>query len=133
MALGSMIMGIVAVVVGLPGCLGCCCGIFTALALICGIVAVILGFMSNKIPGSEGMAMTGIICGFVGIAFGLIGIVMVRFEPLLEHRPRRAGRLAAGTGAAIPAVTFEGGKVGFAVQETKLIWGLAINVPWISG
>ena len=40
-------------------------------------VAVILGFMSNKVPGSEGMAMTGIICGFVGIAFGLIGIVML--------------------------------------------------------
>lgn len=77
MAMGSMITGIVSVVAGVPGCLGCCCGLFTAIALICGIIAVILGFMSRKSPGSENMAMTGIVCGFVGIAFGVIGIVMV--------------------------------------------------------
>ena len=74
MATTSMIMGITSVVFGVPGCTGCCCGIFTAIAGITGIVAVTLGYM-GKSPGSETYTTTGIICGFVGIGLALIGLL----------------------------------------------------------
>ncbi len=75
MALTSMILGIASIVTGVIFC--CCCTFGSPLSLILGIAAVITGFMSNKIPGSEGTAMTGIICGFVGIAFGVLGLVLI--------------------------------------------------------
>jgi hypothetical protein len=71
MALASMILGIIASVSGVPG--GCAC-LFTLIALICGIIAVILGFMSKHSPGCESHALTGIICGFVGIGLSVIGM-----------------------------------------------------------
>jgi predicted Zn finger-like uncharacterized protein len=74
MATTSMIMGVTSVVFGVPGCTGCCCGIFTAIAAITGIVAVTLGYM-GKSPGSETYTTTGIICGFVGIGLALIGLL----------------------------------------------------------
>jgi hypothetical protein len=76
LATTSMIMGIVSVVVGVPGCMGCCCGTFTAIAGLTGIVAVILGYM-GKSPGSETYTTTGIICGFVGIGLALIGVLWI--------------------------------------------------------
>jgi predicted Zn finger-like uncharacterized protein len=76
LAMTSMIMGIISVVSGLPGWTGCCCGTFTAIAGITGIVAVILGYM-GKSPGSEAYAITGIISGFVGIGLALIGVLWI--------------------------------------------------------
>ncbi len=75
-AMTSMIMGIVSVVFGLGGCIGCCCAIPSLISLGCGITAVICGHKTLKSPGSEGMAMTGLICGYVSIGLSLIGVVM---------------------------------------------------------
>ena len=87
MALTSMITGIVSVVFGVPGCTGCCCGIFTAIAAICGIVAITTGIM-GKSPGSEAYTMTGIICGSVGLFLSLIGVALFIFSMTVQ-----AGRL----------------------------------------
>lgn len=72
MALGSMILGIISVVMGVPGC--CCCGPVAILAALLGAGAVVLGFL-GKSKGSEGFALTGIICGFVAIALGLVYVI----------------------------------------------------------
>jgi hypothetical protein len=74
MATASMILGIIAVVSGIPGCL---CGLFTLIALVGGIISVVLGFMSRDVPGSETNAQTGIVCGFVAVALGAIGVFTV--------------------------------------------------------
>ena len=74
MSTTSMAIGLVSVVFGVPGCLPCCWGLFSSIALITGIIAVVLGIMS-KAPGSDGNSLTGIICGAAGIAMSLIGIV----------------------------------------------------------
>jgi hypothetical protein len=75
MAMTSMITGVAAVAVGVPGCLFCCCGLFTGIAAVAGTVAVILGYMSKDSPGSESYSKTGIICGSVAIVQALIGII----------------------------------------------------------
>jgi len=62
-ALTAMITGIVA----LP--LTCLCGPFNPLSL-CGIIFGFLGMKQNK-----SMALTGVICGFVSLALGIILII----------------------------------------------------------
>ncbi|MBO0827605.1 MAG: DUF4190 domain-containing protein, partial [Streptosporangiales bacterium] len=71
LAIAAMIVGIAAIVI---------CWLNIPL----GITGVILGFVSKgKIDesggalGGRGMAMTGIICGFVGIAWGILYIIFV--------------------------------------------------------
>ena len=77
LALTSMIMGIVAAVFALPACWpGCCCLVPNVIAIITGGVAVTTGFMGKGTPGSESFALTGIICGFVGIGAGVLGGIL---------------------------------------------------------
>ena len=69
MAIAAMILGIVGLV--LP-----CVGLWM-ISPICSILAVILGFMAKgKVQAGtgsgKGMAIAGIVCGFVGIAIGLL-------------------------------------------------------------
>jgi predicted Zn finger-like uncharacterized protein len=77
LALTSMIIGIVSAVFALPACWpGCCCFVPSLIAIATGTVAVITGFMGKGKPESDGMAMTGIICGFVGIGCAVAGVLL---------------------------------------------------------
>ena len=77
LALTSMIMGIVAAVFALPACWpGCCCFVPNVIAIITGTIAVVTGYKVKNLPGSEGMAMTGIICGFVAIGCAVLGVIL---------------------------------------------------------
>jgi ribosomal protein S27E len=80
LAMTSMIMGIVAIVLFLGSCV--CSLVFApglavgGLSLILAIVAVILGHI-GKTPGSEGAAMTGLICGYIVIVLSVLSIVLI--------------------------------------------------------
>ena len=72
-AIGSLVTGLV-------GLLTICCGFF----VVTSIVALVLGFLARKdIRASDGrlkgdgMALTGIITGFVGIAMVILTIILV--------------------------------------------------------
>jgi predicted Zn finger-like uncharacterized protein len=74
LATTAMTLGIVSLVMSTIG--GCCCGIFGAIiAIICGGLALVFGFMGRE-PGSDGTAMTGIICGGIGLALGLLVLIL---------------------------------------------------------
>lgn len=71
-AIASMVLGICAVV------FGCC--IWAWLGLILGVIAIALGaiVLKNKEAG-RGFAIAGLVCGIVGAAFGLLGIIIALF------------------------------------------------------
>jgi hypothetical protein len=71
LAMTSMILGIISAV-SLLG--SCCCGLFSAVSLLCGIMAIIFGFM-GKSPGSEAYAWTGIISGGVAVLLSLAALI----------------------------------------------------------
>jgi hypothetical protein len=71
LAMTSMILGNISAVT-LFG--SCCCGLFSAISLVCGIMAIIFGFM-GKTPGSEAYAWTGIATGGVAVLLALATIV----------------------------------------------------------
>jgi hypothetical protein len=73
MAMAAMILGIVSVV-AIPG--SCACSGFSAVAIMCAILAIIFGIL-GKTPGSENYAWTGIICGSVSLALVAVGIVLL--------------------------------------------------------
>jgi hypothetical protein len=76
-AIASMVVGIVSVVIGLPGVVpSCCCSFLALLSLVCGILAVTFAFMSKTSLGFDAFSLTGMICGFVGIGLSLIGILL---------------------------------------------------------
>ena len=68
-AIASMVLGICAVV------LGCC--VTAWLGLILGIIAIVLGalVLKNKEAG-RGFAIAGLVCGIVGAAFGVLGLII---------------------------------------------------------
>ncbi|MBO5303838.1 MAG: DUF4190 domain-containing protein [Lachnospiraceae bacterium] len=66
MAIGSMICGIVAIV------LSC----VWYVSLICGIVAIVLGVMYNKKNGKCGMTTAGIVCGVIGMILAVVLILL---------------------------------------------------------
>ncbi len=73
LALASMILGIIAIVLGIFGWLG----------IIVGIVAVILAVVAKNqikadpsMAGSAGQAKGGLIMGIIGIVLGIIMIVL---------------------------------------------------------
>jgi hypothetical protein len=77
LATTSMTMGILAISLAALGI--CCCPIaLEPIAVVCGVLAIIFGFM-GKTPGSEGTAMTGIICGSVSLVIVVIAIFLVIF------------------------------------------------------
>ena len=68
-AIASMVCGICAVV------LGCC--ISSWLGLILGIVAIVLGALVIKNnEAGRGFAIAGLVCGIVGAAFGILGVIL---------------------------------------------------------
>lgn len=71
---------IASLVTGLVGLLTICCGFL----VVTSIVALVLGFLARKDIAAangqlkgDGMALTGIITGFVGIAMVIVTIILV--------------------------------------------------------
>jgi hypothetical protein len=83
MALASMIVGIISVAVIAISC--ACCGAYGPIiggpiSGICAIVAILLGFLSKKQPGSGGgYATAGIICGFCALGLIVVMIILIVF------------------------------------------------------
>lgn len=82
LAIASMILGIISIVV--------CC--FNILSIILGILAIVLGVLGRgKVTrgeaGGGGMAITGIICGVIGLILGVILFSLVHFGgPAMRQR-----------------------------------------------
>ena len=69
----SQVLSILSLVGGIVGLVGS----FFYFGLLFSIAAVVLGFIAKKKePASKGMWLTGIILGFVGIAIGVIFIII---------------------------------------------------------
>ncbi len=77
MAIGSLVCGIISLVITVPGC---CCSPIWMLSGILGLVAVILGIFAiqecNRGKGGKGMAIAGLACGGIGLAFTLLLFVL---------------------------------------------------------
>lgn len=67
LGIASMVLGIVSIVIT-------CCGLWYV-SLICGVVAVVLGIVQIVKNESKGMAIAGIVCGALGIIFGILLVV----------------------------------------------------------
>jgi hypothetical protein len=66
----SMVLGIMSCVLALPGV---CCGVFSLLSILGGIIAVILGFVArSQTRVASGPAKTGIITGFIAIVLAML-------------------------------------------------------------
>lgn len=77
MATTAMTLGIVSLSMGTLGV--CCCGIFgEIIAIVCGSLALMFGFMGRG-RGSDGTALTGMICGGIGLALGLLMLILSIF------------------------------------------------------
>lgn len=73
LAIGSMICGILAV---LGGCLSCM-PLFAVLQLLVAVAGLVMGIINNKKQlGGKGMAIAGIICSGIAIAFAIICLVL---------------------------------------------------------
>lgn len=72
---GSKTLGIISLVLGIVSLVGF---LFLPIVFVlAGIAAVILGFLSRKRePGARGLALTGIILGFIGIALCIISMII---------------------------------------------------------
>jgi hypothetical protein len=85
LAVAAMIVGIVSI---FPGC---CLARFGGM-LVLGLVAVILGIMARNAAaagrgGGGGMALTGIITGAIGLALGLLLLLLVQFGgPAIQNK-----------------------------------------------
>ena len=89
LSIASMVLGIVGVVFGL----------FYGLGLFPSIAAIITGHISLKRqPAGRGFSIAGLICGYVGLAGSLIGIVILIFVIIAVSS---AGFSDLGTGGAI--------------------------------
>ena len=76
LAIASMIIGIVAVIASIVG--WCCCGyVGSGAAILGGVTAVILGFVSRSQGSRSGMGLTGLILGFVAIAIGVFMTILL--------------------------------------------------------
>ena len=79
LSIASMVCGITGSVVLIP--LGCCCGlpgvvIGSIVSGILALIAIILGFMGMS-RGGKGMAITGIVMGFVTFLLIIVMVVMM--------------------------------------------------------
>ena len=79
LAMASMITGIVGAVAMI---LGCCCGPFYIISVLCAIVAVVTGVIAKSqiragTATGDGMALAGLICGGITLGLSLIGIVLM--------------------------------------------------------
>jgi hypothetical protein len=61
------VLGIVSII---PGC---CCGL---VSVPTGIAAVVTGFIGLKSPNNKGMAVAGIVLGFIGLGITLLGFLV---------------------------------------------------------
>lgn len=115
LAIASMILGIVS-------CVTFC---IWWLSLVCGVVAVVLGFVArSKIAagtgGGKGMATTGIICGIIGPLLAILVIVLViagfavfmnnpavkkAIEDGMQQQQQQGGP-GAGQGAMLEAMSY---------------------------
>lgn len=72
MAVASLVLGITAAVLGV---------LLFPLGIVCGILAVVFGFVGKgnapRTGSGRGMAIAGIVLGFVGIALGLVWIIFI--------------------------------------------------------
>jgi hypothetical protein len=86
LALGAMITGILAI----PG--ACCCYSSVPLgvaAIVMGVIAMNKAKTSPMAHGGRGMALAGLICGVVGLAFTLIVLFMGFGMQLMEELQKR--------------------------------------------
>lgn len=69
-------LGIIALIVGIVSLVGLCSGsgIF---AVVAPIAAIVLGVMSRKKVGPNGMATAGIVLGIISLVFGIILLVLM--------------------------------------------------------
>lgn len=80
LALGALITGILTFVCGCPALI---CGPFALISMPIAIIAIVLGHLAlseiKKNPGikGHGMAMAGLILGYIALALGLIYILMI--------------------------------------------------------
>ena len=68
MSIGSLVLGIIAIVLNFFG-LGFPVG------TICGIVGIILGIIAKKDPEKEGMAKAGLVCSIIGVVLSLLAFI----------------------------------------------------------
>ncbi|MDE7435261.1 MAG: DUF4190 domain-containing protein [Lachnospiraceae bacterium] len=66
MAIASMVLGILSIVLV---CLMFASTILSYIGIVCAIVAIVLGALSKKKIGKNGMATAGLVCGIVAISF----------------------------------------------------------------
>jgi hypothetical protein len=79
MAIGALVVGIISIVIALPGC---CCTPIWLLSGMLGLVGVILGYLGMQEcnrgeKSGKGMAMAGLICGGIGLAISLLFFVLM--------------------------------------------------------
>jgi len=75
LGIASMVVGILSCVVALPGL---CCGVFSILSILGGIIAVILGFVAkSQTRIASAPAKTGIITGFIAIILAVLLLVVM--------------------------------------------------------
>jgi hypothetical protein len=85
-AVTALVLGIVGAVFGLIP-------LFFLISIPCGVLALIFGFAGRgrvgRAPGTpgRGMAIAGIVLGFVGLGLGIVGVVIVSdaFDDLEEE------------------------------------------------
>ncbi|MBQ7505265.1 MAG: hypothetical protein IJT79_08120 [Ruminococcus sp.] len=70
---------VTALVCGIVGLVFSWFGVLAIIALICSVVGIILGAMGMKKAEAEnmpkGLAVGGLVCGIIGAAFSLIGVI----------------------------------------------------------
>ena len=73
LAIGALVVGILAI----PG--ACCCYSSVPLgiaAIVMGIIAMNKAKMSPETHGGRGMALGGLVCGSIGLAFTILAIIL---------------------------------------------------------
>ena len=70
-AIASMVLGIVAVVLG-------CCILTRWIGIVCGIIGLALGGVAiKKNEDGRGMAVAGLVCSIIAIAWFVIGLILL--------------------------------------------------------
>jgi hypothetical protein len=86
LAIGALVVGILSI----PG--ACCCYSSVPLgiaAIIMGVVAMNKAKLSPSTHGGRGMAMAGLICGAVGLAFTILVLALGIGMQVMEQLQRR--------------------------------------------
>ncbi len=90
-----MFIAIAALVCGILGIVGGFIPVVNYFTLVLAILGIVFGVKARKQSaeaqdGKQGMATAGLVCGIVGAAFGVVGIICVLCA---------AGSIAAGLGS----------------------------------